>query len=105
MNIVEMIYELRTLARKEENFANKDLYYQSAKSLETLINVCRIADHIVSEMEKCKQSENCKPCKDPTNEESPIKWPISETPIGMINEFLTELVKLGYIPQENRWPY
>ena len=45
MNIVEMIYELRTLARKEENFANKDLYYQSAKSLETLINVCRIADH------------------------------------------------------------
>jgi hypothetical protein len=56
-------------------------------------------------MEKCKQSQNCKPCEDAENTESPIKWPISEVPIGMIDEFLTELVKLGYIPQENRWPY
>ncbi len=105
MKVAEMIYELRTLARKEDNLINKDLYYQSAKTLETLMNICRIADHVVSEMEKCKQSENCKPCEDPANTESPIKWPISEVPIGMIDEFLSELVELGYIPKENRWPY
>jgi hypothetical protein len=105
MKVAEMIYELRSLARNEENFVNKDLFYQSAKTLETLLNVCRMSDHIVSEMERCKQSPECKPCEDENNLESPIKWPISEVPIGMVDEFLTDLVKLGYLAKEQRWPY
>ena len=105
MNVAEMIYDLRTLARHENDYPNKDLFYRSAKTLETLMNVCRMGDHIVSEMKKCQMSETCEPCKDESNIESPIKWPVSEVPIAMIEEFLNELTELGYIHPDKRWPY
>jgi len=105
MNVSEMIYELRALARHEQNQPTKDLFYQSAKTLETLLNMCRMGDHIVVEMKKCQESETCKPCKDAEDLDSPVKYPISEMPIGMIEEFLEELTKLGYISKDKRWPY
>jgi capsule polysaccharide export protein KpsE/RkpR len=50
MRIQEMCYELRSLARKEEDLPKKDLYYQSAKALEILSNMIKMGDLIVAEL-------------------------------------------------------
>jgi hypothetical protein len=49
MKIPELVYEIRNLARKEEDPVKKDLFYQCAKSLEILGNLAKISDLAVAE--------------------------------------------------------
>ena len=101
MRIQEMCYELRNLARKEEDLPKKDLYYQSAKALETLLNMVKMGDLVVAEMEVCKKNpDKCRPCDWQT--ESPKEWPISEEPIKMIDDFIKELAVFQYIDLKTR---
>jgi hypothetical protein len=48
MKIPELVYEIRNLARKEEDPVKKDLFYQCAKSMEILGNLAKIGDLIVA---------------------------------------------------------
>jgi hypothetical protein len=101
MRIQEMCYELRNLARKEEDLPKKDLYYQSAKALETLSNMVKMGDLIVAEMEICKKNpDKCRACD--WQSETPKEWPISEEPIKMIDDFIKELAVFQYIDLKTR---
>ena len=49
MKIPELVYEVRNLARKEEDPVKKDLFYQCAKSMEILGNIAKVCDLAVAE--------------------------------------------------------
>lgn len=101
MRIQEMCYELRNLARQEQELPKKDLYYQSAKALEILLNMVKMGDLIVAEMEICKRNpDKCKSCD--RNETGSHEWPINETSIGMIDRFIEELAVFQYIDLKTR---
>jgi hypothetical protein len=54
MKIPELVYEIRNLARKEEDPVKKDLFFQCAKSLEVLGNLAKVSDLAVAEYKNCK---------------------------------------------------
>ena len=70
MKIPELVYEIRNLARKEEDPSKKDLFYQCAKSLEILGNIAKIADLAVAEHKAADSPA--------VNEDETIKWNVDD---------------------------
>ena len=97
MKISELVYEVRTLARKEEDPVKRDLFYQCAKSLEILGNIAKIADLAVAE-----QSNTEKPHIDKDGNE---KYYVDSQTLNMLNEHIDALIHYGFMEQDDRWPY
>jgi len=97
MKIPELVYEIRNLARKEEDPVKKDLFFQCAKSLEILGNIAKIGDLIVAE-----QNATDKPC---INKADLVKWPIDEETLKMMEEHIESLVHYKFMEKSDRWPY
>lgn len=97
MKISELVYEIRNLARKEEDPANKDLFFQCAKSLEILGNLAKIADLAVAEHNAADAPA--------INEEDNVKWNIDDTTLKMLSDHLDSLVHYKFIDENDRWPY
>ena len=97
MKIPELVYEVRTLARKEEDPVKRDLFYQCAKSLEILGNVAKISDLAVA--------EHNAPSTISINDEDTIRWAIDDTTLKMLEEHLEALVHYGFMDKDDRWPY
>jgi len=97
MKIPELVYEIRNLARKEEDLSKKDLFYQCAKSLEILGNIAKIGDLMVAE-----HNAALKPCIDNDIEK---KWPIDDESLKMMEEHIKSLVHYKFLDKTDRWPY
>jgi len=97
MKIPELVYEIRNLARKEEDLSKKDLFYQCAKSLEILGNIAKIGDLMVAE-----HNAALKPCIDNDIEK---KWPIDDESLKMMEEHMKSLVHYKFLDKTDRWPY
>lgn len=97
MKIPELVYEVRTLARKEEDPVKRDLFYQCAKSLEILGNIAKIADLAVAE-----QSSAEKPHIDQDGNE---KYYVDSQTLNMLNEHIDALIHYGFMEKDDRWPY
>jgi hypothetical protein len=97
MKIPELVYEIRNLARKEEDLVKKDLFYQCAKSLEILGNVAKIADLAVAEHNSTESPA--------VNTDEEIKWNIDDVTLKMLEEHLDALVHYQFLCEEDRWPY
>ena len=97
MKISELVYEIRNLARKEEDPANKDLFFQCAKSLEILGNLAKIADLAVAEHNAADAPA--------INEEDNVKWNIDDTTLKMLSDHLDSLVHYKFMDKDDRWPY
>lgn len=98
MKIPELVYEVRTVARKEEDPIKKDLFFQTAKALEILGNLAKVSDLIVAE---CKNSE-----KSPKPIESEVEYKkITETSLEMLDEHISALIWYKFMSDDDRWPY
>ena len=97
MKIPELVYEIRNLARKEEDPVKKDLFYQCAKSLEILGNLAKISDLAVAEHNAAETPA--------VNEEDSIKWNIDDVTLKMLEEYIDALVHYGFMDKHDRWPY
>lgn len=97
MKIPELVYEIRNLARKEEDPSKKDLFYQCAKSLEILGNLAKVGDLLVAE-----QNGSTGPVVNTTDE---IKWAVDDESLKMMEEHVDALVYYGFMDEKDRWPY
>ena len=97
MKIPELVYEIRNLARKEEDPIKKDLFYQCAKSMEILGNLAKIGDLIVAE-----QNGSTGPIK---NTEDEIKWAIDDESLRMMDDHIESLIHYNFMDKNDRWPY
>jgi hypothetical protein len=97
MKISELVYEIRSLARKETDPLKKDLFFQCAKALEVCGNLAKVADLVVA--------EHYTTLKPAVNETDEIKWPIDEVTIKGLEDHLNELERCGMLEKNDRWPY
>ena len=97
MKIPELVYEVRNLARKEEDPSKKDLFYQCAKALEILGNAAKVGDLIVAEHNAATAPA--------VNTDEQIKWNIDDESLKMMEEHIGSLVHYGFMDQNDRWPY
>ena len=97
MKIPELVYEIRSLARKETDPLKKDLFFQCAKALEVCGNLAKVADLVVA--------EHYTTLKPVVNESDEIKWPIDEVTIKGLEDHLNELERCGMLEKNDRWPY
>jgi hypothetical protein len=97
MKIPELVYEIRNLARKEEDPSKKDLFYQCAKAMEILGNVAKVGDLIVAEHNAATSPA--------VNTDAEIKWNIDDESLKMMEEHIEALVHYGFMEQNDRWPY
>lgn len=97
MKISELVYEIRNLARKEEDPVKKDLFYQCSKSMEILGNIAKIADLAVAEHNATEAPA--------VNEEDIIKWNIDDVTLKMLEDYVDSLVHYGFMDKNDRWPY
>lgn len=98
MKIPELVYEVRNLARKEEDPVKKDLFFQCAKSLEILGNLAKVADLGVAEYKSCKDINTIELDEN-------IKHYIDEVTLDMLDEHIDALVHYKFISHDDRWPY
>ena len=96
MKIHELVYEIRQLARKEEDPIKKDLFYQSAKCMEILGNLAKISDLAVAEHKAAEK---------PSINDEDIKWNIDDTTLKMMDDHLNTMVYYKFLSQNDRWPY
>lgn len=97
MKISELVYEIRSLARKEEDPVKKDLFYQCAKSMEILGNIAKVADLAVAEHKAAE--------KPAVETDSEIKWNIDDVTLKMLEEHIDALVHYSFMEENDRWPY
>ena len=97
MKIPELVYEIRNLARKEEDPVKKDLFFQCAKSLEILGNIAKISDLAVAEHNSAETPS--------FQDEENIKWNVDDVTLKMLDEHIAALVHYGFMTREDRWPY
>jgi hypothetical protein len=97
MKISELVYEVRSLARKETDLLKKDLFFQCAKALEVSGNLAKIADLVVAEHYTTPTPS--------VNKDDEIKWPIDEVTIKALEDHLNELERCNMLEKEDRWPY
>ncbi len=97
MKIPELVYEVRNLARKEEDPVKRDLFYQCAKSLEILGNIAKIADLAVAEHNAAEAPAQ--------NRDDEVKWCIDDVTLKMLDEHLDALVHYKFLAEDDRWPY
>lgn len=95
MKIPELTYEIRLLARKEQDPLKKDLFYQIASVLEYTDDLVKQCDLAVC--------DSIKSGTGPIEMDGEIKYPVNQEVLGMIDDFLVELVQKGYLPLKDRW--
>jgi hypothetical protein len=98
MKIPELVYEIRNLARKDEDPIKKDLFYQCAKSLEILGNLAKISDLAVAEYKNCKDLN-------PIELDGNFKHYIDQVTLEMLDEHIDALVHYKFMANNDRWPY
>jgi len=97
MKIHELVYEIRKLARQEQDPVKRDLFYQCAKSMEIMGNLAKIGDLVVAEQKSADAPSLV--------DEDQVKWNIDSMTIQMMNDHLNALVYYGFLSQSDRWPY
>jgi hypothetical protein len=97
MKIHELVYEIRKLAREEQDPVKRDLFYQCAKSMEIMGNLSKIGDLVVAEQRSSDSPASI--------DEDQVKWSIDSTTIQMMNDHLNALVHYGFLSASDRWPY
>jgi hypothetical protein len=97
MKISELVYEVRKLARKEEDPINKDLFYQCAKSLEILGNLAKISDLAVAEHNAADEPS--------IDYDGDLKWNVDDVTLSMMDEHIDDLIQHGFMDSIDRWPY
>lgn len=97
MKISELVYEIRSLARKETDPLKKDLFFQCAKALDVSGNLAKIADLVVAEHYTTPTPS--------VNTSDEIKWPIDEVTIKALEDHLNELERCDMLEKNDRWPY
>jgi hypothetical protein len=97
MKISELAYEIRNLARKEEDPVKKDLFFRCAKSMEILGNIAKIADLAVAEHKAAE--------KPSVETETEIKWNVDDVTLKMLEEYIDALVHYEFMGKDDRWPY
>jgi len=95
MKIPELTYEIRLLARKEQDPSRKDLFYQIASVLEYTDDLVKQCDLAVC--------EGLKSGTGPIEMDGETKYPVNKEVLGMMDDFLLELVQRGYLPNNERW--
>jgi F0F1-type ATP synthase beta subunit len=95
MKIPELTYEIRLLARKEQDPSRKDLFYQIASVLEYTDDLVKQCDLAVC--------EGLKSGTGPIEMNGETKYPVNQEVLGMMDDFLLELVQKGYLPVHERW--
>jgi hypothetical protein len=95
MKIPELTYEIRSLARKEQDPSRKDLFYQVASLLEYTDDLVKQCDLAVC--------EGLKSSTGPIEENGETKYPVNEQVLGMMDDFIHELVQRGYVSEKERW--
>lgn len=95
MKIPELTYEIRLLARKEQDPSKKDLFYQIASVLEYTDDLVKQCDLAVC--------DGLKSGTGPIEDNGETKYPVNEQVLGMMDDFLLELVEKGYLPPQERW--
>jgi|688.fasta_scaffold992951_2 hypothetical protein len=98
MKIPELVYEIRNLARKEEDPVKKDLFFQCAKSLEVLGNLAKISDLAVAEYKNCKEVN-------PIELDGNFKYYVDQVTLDMLDEHIDALIHYGFLSNDDRWPY
>jgi hypothetical protein len=98
MKIPELVYEIRNLARKEEDPIKKDLFFQCAKSLEVLGNLAKVSDLAVAEYKKCQDIN-------PIELDGNFKYYIDQVTLDMLDEHVDALIHYGFLSNDDRWPY
>jgi hypothetical protein len=98
MKIPELVYEIRNLARKEEDPVKKDLFFQCAKSLEVLGNIAKVSDLAVAEYKNCKEIS-------PIELDGNFKHYIDQVTLDMLDEHVDALIHYGFMSKDDRWPY
>jgi hypothetical protein len=93
----QMIYDLRKLARSEENETEKVFLNSCAYYMDITKNLIKMCDLAIAEKNK---EEN--PCLDST--ERGECWAVNENVLGMMQEYLDNLQFFGYIKEEDRHP-
>ena len=95
MKIPELTYEIRLLARKEQDPSKKDLFYQIASVLEYTDDLVKQCDLAVC--------DSLKSGTGPIEMNGETKYPVHQEVLGMMEDFLGELVQKGYLPNSDRW--
>jgi len=98
MKIHELVYEIRQLARKEEDPVKKDLFYQSAKTMEILGNLAKVSDLAVAEYKHSKDHNTIE-----LNDN--VKHYIDSVTLDMLDEHIDALLHYKFISKDDRWPY
>ena len=98
MKIPELVYEIRNLARKEEDPVKKDLFFQCAKSLEVLGNLAKVSDLAVAEYKNCKDLNSIEL-------DGNFKHYIDQVTLDMLDEHVDALIHYGFMSKHDRWPY
>jgi hypothetical protein len=92
-----LIYNLRKLAKHTDDHVAKDILKNSAYFMVFCKGIIKMMDLALYERDISKV-----PCID--NENRGKCWAVNENVLGMLEEYLDELTKLGYITQEDRHP-
>jgi len=95
MKIPELTYEIRSLARKEQDPSRKDLFYQVASLLEYTDDLVKQCDLAVC--------DGLKSGTGPVEMNGETKYPVHEEVLGMMEDYLLELVHKGYVKNNDRW--
>ena len=98
MKIPELVYEIRNLARKEEDPVKKDLFFQCAKSLEILGNLAKISDLAVAEYKHSKDLNTIEL-------DGNTKHYIDEVTLNTLDEHIDALLYYKFLSKDDRWPY
>jgi len=97
MSMQMLIYNLRKLAKHTDDHVAKDILKNSAYFMVFCKGIIKMMDLALYERDISKV-----PCID--NENRGKCWAVNENVLGMLEEYLDELTKLGYITQEDRHP-
>ncbi|NBO36881.1 hypothetical protein EBU91_05045 [bacterium] len=95
MKIPELTYEIRSLARKEQDPSRKDLFYQVASLLEYTDDLVKQCDLAVC--------DGLKSGTGPIELDGETKYPVPQEVLGMMEDYLSELVQKGYVLNDDRW--
>lgn len=95
MKIPELTYEIRSLARKEQDPSRKDLFYQIASVLEYTDDLVKQCDLAVC--------EGLKSGTGPIEMNGETKYPVNQEVLNMMEDFIIELIQKGYLLNQDRW--
>jgi len=97
MSMQMLIYNLRKIANHTDDHVAKDILKNSAYFMVFCKGIIKMMDLALYERDISED-----PCID--NETRGKCWGVNENVLGMLEEYLDEMVELGYITEEDRHP-